>query len=450
MFFDRTEGRHGRAGTILRRILPKTLLGRSLLIIVTPLILIQVVMAFIFYDSHWYRTTETIAAAIAGDVALIAEHFSRYPGEPDQAWISAQAMERMDLQVLYRDGETISSEPAFVSKWTAPYFLTAALDDLVPWPYRIDGRLYPREVYIDIQVPTGVLRIIVPKGRFASTNTYLFVLWMGGTTLILLFLAIVFMNGQVRPLRRLARAADDFGKGRDDPGFRLAGAAEVRQAAAAFLKMKERILRQISQRTELLAGVSHDLRTPLTRMKLQLAMLGDGAEIDDLRSDVQEMETMVESYLSFARGEGAEETEETDLAALLRETVGAARRDGSTVRLSTESQLTMPVRPVAIRRTVNNLIGNAQRYARNIEVHARRLNGMIEIAIDDDGPGIPPGELDSVFKPFYRLEPSRNRETGGAGLGLTIARDVVRGHGGDIRLSSSPLGGLRATITLPL
>jgi len=434
----------------VKRVLPKTLLARSLLIIVMPLIIIQVVMAFVFYDAHWYRANTRIAKAIAGDVALIAQQFADYPGDANQAWMMTQAQDRMEFQVLYRAGETISDEPAFVSKWTAPFFLTASLDELLPLPYRIDGQRYPREVFIDVQVPAGVLRVVVPESRFATSNTYLFVLWMATTSLILFLVATVFMGTQTRPIRRLARAADAFGKGREVPGFTPSGATEVRQAAAAFLTMQERIQRQMSQRVEMLAGVSHDLRTPLTRLKLQLAMLGDSAEIEDLKSDLAEMETMLEGYLAFARGEGAEVAEETDLSAMLGEVVNGARRDGSTIDLVADDHIMLPVRPVSLKRSLTNLVTNAQHHAQNVRVEAGRRNGAIRITVDDDGPGIPEAEYEGVFKPFYRLEPSRNRETGGTGLGLTIARDVVRGHGGDITLARSPMGGLRARITLPL
>ncbi len=435
---------------IVKRILPKTLLARSLLIIVTPLIVIQVVMGFIFYDAHWYSVNTRISDAIAGDVAIIAQQFEDFPDDVDRAWMAAQAQERMDMQVLFRVGETISDEPPYVSKWTAPYFLTAALDEVLSHPYRIDGTYYPREVYIDVQVPDGVMRVIVPETRFATSNTYIFVLWMGGTSLILFLVATLFMGTQTRPIRRLARAADAFGKGREVTGFRPSGATEVRQAAAAFLTMQKRIQRQMSQRVEMLAGVSHDLRTPLTRLKLQLAMLGESPEVADLKSDVDEMETMLEGYLAFARGEGAEAAEDTDLAALLREIVDGACRDGSTIRLRTDSHIVLPVRPVALKRSVTNLVTNAQRHASSVEIEAGRHNGAVEITVDDNGPGIPEDEFEGVFKPFYRLEPSRNRETGGTGLGLTIARDVIRGHGGDIILGRSPLGGLRAQITLPI
>jgi len=262
----------------------------------------------------------------------------------------------------------------------------------------------------------------------------------------------VFMRNQIRPLRRLARAVDDFGKGRETGDFRLEGATEVRRAAAAFNLMRYRVTRQITQRTEMLAGVSHDLRTPLTRMKLLLAMLPESQEVADLKADVAEMEKMIGGYLAFARGEGTEQPVETDLTMLLKDVVGSALREGTaTIDLHTEED-SMPVllRPAAFKRCIGNLIANAQRYARTVSIRAGHRGEAIEITIDDDGPGIPPEQREEVFKPFHRIDRSRNPETGGIGLGLTIARDVIRSHGGDLVLTDSPSGGLRARLRLPI
>ncbi|MEM7652550.1 MAG: ATP-binding protein, partial [Pseudomonadota bacterium] len=301
---------------------------------------------------------------------------------------------------------------------------------------------------------------IVPRERLFSATTYIFLLWMVGTSLVFFAMAMVFMRNQIRPIRRLASAADRFGKGLDIPTFKPEGATEVRRAAAAFNQMRARIERQMRQRTEMLAGVSHDLRTPLTRMKLQLAMISDAQGADDLATDVAELERMIEGYLMFARGEGTELAEETDLLLLLRRAVGDQVRGGQAVELEfsghlahANTQLELPLRPQAFRRAITNFLTNADRYAENTVVTiTERLGngpGSVEITIDDDGPGIPPAEREAVFRPFYRVDWSRNTSTGGVGLGLSIARDVVRGHGGDVMLSESPLGGLRVFIRLP-
>jgi two-component system osmolarity sensor histidine kinase EnvZ len=291
---------------------------------------------------------------------------------------------------------------------------------------------------------------VAPRRRLFSSTTYIVILWMVGTSLALLAVATIFMRNQVRPIRRLATAADEFGKGRDSDDFRIEGASEVRQAAAAFNLMRDRIRRQLSQRTEMLAGVSHDLRTPLTRMKLALAMMGDGPDVADLKGDVSEMERMVGGYLAFAKGEGREPAVEIDLSELLHEVVGAALREGANIQLDAEEDLRLTLRPEAMRRCLTNLIGNAQRHAKSIWVAAAYHGDAVEITIDDDGSGIPPDKREEVFRPFYRIDSSRNPETGGIGLGLTIARDVMRSHGGELTLSESPQGGLRASLRLPV
>jgi len=274
---------------------------------------------------------------------------------------------------------------------------------------------------------------------------------MVGTSLVLVAIAIYFLRRQVGPMRRLAHAAESFGKGIQVIDFKPQGAAEVRQAARAFLLMRERIQRQISQRTEMLAGVSHDLRTPLTRMKLQIAMTPETELVAALKADVADMERMVEGYLAFARGEGSERPVDTDLGALLDEVVDGARRHGAMITMDGDANgLHLTVRRDAIKRALTNLTDNAARHGERIRLAVGRTDDMVEIAIDDDGPGIPAEQRDSVFKPFFRLDSSRNPDTGGVGLGLTIARDVVRNHGGDLVLGESPLGGLRAAARLPL
>ncbi|MHA1564383.1 MAG: ATP-binding protein, partial [Alphaproteobacteria bacterium] len=262
--------------------------------------------------------------------------------------------------------------------------------------------------------------------------------------------ATLFMRNQVSPIKRLARAADNFGKGRDAPDFRPSGATEVRQAATAFLAMRDRIKRQIQQRTEMLAGVSHDLRTPLTRMKLQLAMFKKNPEIDDLSADVAEMERMVNGYLDFARGEGSEAPTRTDIIPVLEAVVHDARRAGVTIDLTAQGPLELPLRQDAFRRCMTNLISNAARYGQRIVIAADRDGNTLKITVDDDGPGIPAAKREEAFRPFQRLDESRSPDTSGTGLGLSIARDIVHGHGGEISLAQSPLGGLRAVVSLPL
>ncbi len=439
----------GGAPSGLKRFLPRTLFARTLLIIVTPVILAQAVATWIFYDRHWDTMTNRLATAVAGDIAMVAELLERDPSPDNRQRVIAMAARSSDLIVTLEPGHTLA-EPTRKLRGLLEKTLGQALNERVHRPFTINTEVAREWYEIRVQMPDGVLSVMSPERRLFSPTTYIFILWMVGSALVLFAIAIVFMRNQIRPIRRLAIAADSFGKGRDVPNFKPEGAQEVRQAASAFLKMRERIQRQITQRTEMLAGVSHDLRTPLTRMKLALDMLGEGPEVEELMTDVAEMETMIEGYLAFARGEGTEAVQPTDLSRLLNEVVAGARREGADVTLEPAEDLALPLRPNAFRRCLANLLANARRHAGHIWVSAQRRRNLIEIVIDDDGPGIPAKAREDVFKPFFRLETSRNKATGGAGLGLTIARDVVHSHGGDITLSDSPHGGLRVLVRLPV
>ena len=437
-------------GIGLKEYLPRSLLGRSLLIVVTPLVILQVVSAFMFYESHWDKVSRRMARSLAGDVASLIAIVRRYPEAPDRDWAFSMVARNKELSVNLLPGAILPNE---APPWTDDLgrLLADEMAGLVQKPIRVDTESVDRHVIIDVQLPDGVLTVVTTRKRLSSPTTTVFVLWMVGTSLILLGVATIFMRNQVRPIRRLAVAADAFGKGRDVTSFKPEGAKEVRQAASAFLAMRERIQRQISQRTAMLAGVSHDLRTPLTRMRLQMEMMGVAEEaVTALKGDIAEMEHMLEGYLAFARGEGSEPQKPSEMGALLADVVAQARRNGGVVDLHTEGPITVPVRPNAFRRCVTNLLENALRYARHVSVRIGRRDDTVELLIDDDGPGIPEAHREDVFKPFYRLEGSRNPVTGGVGLGLTIARDVVRNHGGDIALADAPTGGLRVRVRLPL
>ena len=440
--------RSGFSG-LIKRILPQTLFGRSLLIIVTPVILLQVVATWIFYDRHWDTMTNRLAYAVGGEIGMVIEQLERDDSIMDRTETLAMAARTMDLIITFEPNAILPPQRQKLSS-LLERTLGMALDERVRKPFVINTRVASSWIEIRVQMADGVLSVMSPERRLFSSTTYIFLLWMVGAAMVLFAIAIIFMRNQIRPIRRLAAAADAFGKGRDVTRFKLEGATEVRQAAAAFLIMRERIQRQISQRTEMLAGVSHDLRTPLTRMKIQLELFGDCQEVEDLKVDVIDMEQMIEGYLAFARGEGTEAPVPTDLNRLINEVVSSARRDGAIVDLHLEGELSLPLRPNSVKRCLANLIGNARRYADHVWVQAGRRDDAIEITVDDDGPGIPVSSYEDVFRPFFRLEGSRNRSTGGVGLGLTIARDVIRSHGGDITLSDSPRGGLRAVVRLPV
>ena len=433
----------------IKKFLPKGLLGRSLLITVTPLVILQLVSAAIFYETHWDKVTLKLARGVAGDIAAVISLMRQAPDTDGWDRVFNIAASNMGLVVALKEGAVLANVAPSPSG-LAERMLTRAMNSHVSKPFHLDTESSDRLIIIDVQLASGVLHVTTTRKRLFSSTAYVFVIWMVGTSLTLFVVATIFMRNQVKPIRRLAIAADEFGKGRDVSKFKPEGATEVRQASSAFFAMRDRIGRHISQRTDMLAGVSHDLRTPLTRMKLQLEMLGDGDGMEDMKADISEMEHMLDGYLAFARGEGEEDPRPTDFTALLGEAAAQARRKGGAVDLHTEGQLMVSLRPYAFRRCLTNLIDNATQYADHVSVRAGQRGDAIEVTIDDDGPGIPEDQFDEVFKPFYRIEGSRNPVTGGVGLGMTIARDVMRGHGGDIQLGDSPNGGLRVRLRVPL
>jgi two-component system osmolarity sensor histidine kinase EnvZ len=432
----------------IKRVLPRTMFGRSLLIVIMPLLLLQAIATWIFYDRHWAAISWRLSSGVVGDVALVIETLDHIGSEAAVTRLLARAEGLTDIHyTLARDARLPPPAPPGGTRLESQ--LRQAMLGRISEPWRITGLDNPDGLRIEVQLKRGVLTASVPWNLLYSYTTYMFVMWMVGSSLVLLAIATVFLRNQVKSLRRLAAAADNFGKGRYVPFFKVEGAIEIRRAAVAFMQMRDRIQRQIRQRTQMLAGVSHDLRTPLTRMKLALEILGDDPVVEELKSDVAEMEHMVLGYLDFARGEGSEVPVETDLSLLLEDVAATMRREGASLTLSAPPECLMTVRPNAVRRCLVNLVANARRHAAHVWITAAAGAEGLDILVDDDGPGIAPADRERVFRAFVRLDASRNPSTGGVGLGLTIARDVARGHGGDIRLETSPYGGLRARLHLP-
>jgi two-component system osmolarity sensor histidine kinase EnvZ len=436
---------------MLKRFLPKSLFGRWLLMLVTPVVLLQIVATTVFYQAHWDSVSRRLALGVAGEVALLIDSRTLIPDAALQDRLLYLADRHMQLTIEFHPGRQLPPDVPRVRFYSIlDNMLSQALRERVSSGFDIDTRRGDGIIEIQVQLPDGVLVARTQEKRLFSATTYTFLIWMVLTSVILVGIAILFLRNQVRPIRQLAEAADAFGKGRDVADFRPAGAAEVRRAAAAFIAMQRRIQRQISQRTEMLAGVSHDLRTPLTRMRLELELLGDEDRTRDLKRDIADMEKMIDGYLAFARGQEREAAADTDLSSLLGQVASDARRQGGDVTLRPTGRIELPLRANAVKRALTNLVENALRHAGRVEIGATLAPGAVEIAVDDDGPGIPPDQREEVFRPFFRVDRSRNPATGGVGLGLTIARDVVRGHGGDITLLTSPLGGLRALVRLPV
>jgi two-component system osmolarity sensor histidine kinase EnvZ len=439
---------HVPGRSLIRRILPRSMLGRNLLMILIPLVALQAVALQIFYGSHLDLVSRRLSGGIAGEIEFTLELMQRFPGHENTLWILKTARDLFTLDLRLDPDATLDLRPRVNILGPMDDDLAAALRERVRLPFTMDWTSDPRSVLIRLQVPEGVLTIVAPRKRLYTGTIFLFVAWVVGTSAILFLISAMFMRNQVRAIRRLARAAEAFGMGRDIGPIRPEGPTEVRQAATAFNRMQERIRRFLAQRTEMLAGVSHDLRTPLTRLRLALAMLPPREEfrqdVAEMTADVEEMERMIGGYLAFARGEGVEQAEPVNLSTVLEEVAAGARRAGAEVAVDVPQDLTLPLRADAVRRAITNLVDNARRHAHHVALTAIDQGRAVLVTVDDDGPGIPPERRESVFRPF------ETGAAGGTGLGLTIARDIVRAHGGEIELDQSPLGGLRARIRLPL
>jgi two-component system osmolarity sensor histidine kinase EnvZ len=446
----RVIGAWDRFGSWLNSVMPKGLYARALLIILAPMVILQSVIAFVFMERHWNTVTQRLSAAVVQDIAALIDVYKVYPQDADKTQIRRIAQNRLGLTIDFLPANEMpppGPKPFFSLLDQA---LSIQLRQQIGRPFWIDTVGRSALVEIRIQLDDAVMRVFARRSAAYASNSEIFLFWMVGTSLVLITVAILFLRNQIRPILRLADAAESFGKGREVPNFRPRGAREVRRAAHAFIEMKTRIERSIEQRTTMLAGVSHDLRTILTRFKLELALAGDSAEIEAMKKDVDEMGRMLEAYLAFARGDSGEQSAATDMAEFLEELKADAERHGHRTTVVFHGHPIVTVRPAAFKRCLGNLVSNAARFAQAISITGHRDHRWMTISVDDDGPGIPAQLREEVFKPFLRLDDARNQDEGGTGLGLAIARDIARSHGGDITLGESPLGGLRATVRVPV
>jgi len=442
-------------GRFIKRGLPRGLFGRSLIIIVAPMVILQAIVTYVFFERDVDAATRRLSRDIAADVSLLIAVENNYHGA-QRVELRTLAGKMLRFDISFMPGQKVLP-PTKQTRYRSN--IDRALDETLAQQIGA-GRHFQtigagNDFDIRVEVHDGVLRMIVPRDRATVSAPDIFILWMVGSALILLALAILFLRNQVRPIERLARAADAFGKGRAVPDFKPYGAIEVRRAAEAFLTMRDRLERHLQQRTDMLAGVSHDLKTPLTRIRLQLALLKPSADIDAMRNDVVQMEHMLSEYLDFARGGAGEQSTVADITAVSRDAAERAVRarmaEPRRLVVDTTSPITMAVKPNALGRCVTNLADNALKHGRHVFVSfAQDSDKFVEIFVDDDGPGIPADKREDAFRPFYRLDEGRNLQSGGVGLGLAIARDIARAHGGDLLLDTSPQGGLRATIKLPV
>ena len=430
---------------IYKKIIPSSLLGRSLIIVFAPILILVVLTTFIFYQTSWSIISKRLAQSVVADINVIVKLIDQ------NLKLEAIQIAKKDfkMDVIYKKDTDLNPLSFRPQRGILPRRLQQSLEELER-PFFYDLSNLEKGAAIAIQLNNDLLIISVHKDRLYNESAFVFLLWMFFASLILLLLSYLFMKGQIRPLKRLAIIAETFGRGLDAPELKGSGSLEIRQTTNAFNQMRTRIKRFIKQRTDMLAGVSHDLRTPLTRMKLQLSLMKDDDAKKELEYDIKEMTAMLNSYVSFVRGETPETIENIQLNNLIKNICQNLDREKYEITETYSRKIDTSGRPLQIKRAIQNILDNARRYASKIQIDVSANNDECFISISDNGPGIPEKNYEDVFKPFFTLDPSRNKMKGESGLGMTIARDIIRSHGGDIKLSPSSIGGLKTVINLPI
>ena len=430
---------------IYKKIIPSSLLGRSLIIVFAPILILVVLTTFIFYQTSWSIISKRLAQSVVADINVIVKLIDQNL-KPEAIQI---AKNDFKMDVIYKKDTDLNPLSFRPQRGILTRRLQQSLEELER-PFFYDLSNLEKGAAIAIQLNNDLLIISVHKDRLYNESAFVFLLWMFFASLILLLLSYLFMKGQIRPLKRLAIIAETLGRGLDAPELKVSGSLEIRQTTNAFNQMRTRIKRFLKQRTDMLAGVSHDLRTPLTRMKLQLSLMKDDDAKKELEYDIQEMTAMLNSYVSFVRGETPETIENIQLNNLIKNICQNLDREKYEITETYSRKIDTSGRPLQIKRAIQNILDNARRYASKIQIDVSANNDECFISISDNGPGIPEKNYEDVFKPFFTLDPSRNKMKGESGLGMTIARDIIRSHGGDIKLSPSSIGGLKTVINLPI
>ena len=431
----------------VKKILPERLFYRSLIIVATPIILLQIIITIVFFDSLWIKANKGMTRSLVGEIETLFDVY-KYPDVEIKQSIINLYNQNFDFGITLKEDELLPEKKA--ERWYSPMdrSLRRELKPVFGNSYWFDTTSHKEVVELRIKYQNGLLQIFFPKDRIAPSSTRIFALWITLPGLLLIMIAIVFLKNQTRPIVKLAKAAESFGKGEFIKEFRPSGAKEIRQAAYEFDKMRKRITIQLHQRSEMLSGISHDLRTPLTRLKLQLSFLKQQDLAKKMSDDIEEMERMLNEYLEFARFQKNEETETANLNDVIVKIV--EKYQDKKININLEENLTINMRLNSFKRCLMNLIDNGLSYGKKVEIFTKKTLSNIIIFVDDDGPGIPEKEHQNVMKPFYRIDKSRGQNKAGVGLGLSIANDIIRSHGGNISLEKSPLDGLRVKISLPL
>jgi len=431
----------------IKKILPKRLFYRSLLIVAAPIILLQIIITIVFFDSLWIKSNKGMTRSLVSEIRTLYDVYKNPDAVQKQTIINLYN-KNFDFNISFKPNEILPKNST--ERWYSPMdrSLRRELKSAFQHSYWFDTTSYKEVVELKIRHMNGVLQIFFPKHKIAPSSARIFALWITFPGFLLIFIAIVFLKNQTRPIANLAKAAEKFGKGEYIKEFKPSGAQEIRQAAYEFDKMRKRISIHLKQRSEMLSGISHDLRTPLTRLKLQLALLKQQDLAKKMSDDIEEMERMLNEYLEFSRNQKNEDTGIIEINSLIDEVV--KKYNTEKIKINFNNNIEIPLRQNTFKRCLNNLIDNSLSYGKKVEISTKKIVNDLIILIDDDGPGIPKEEYEKVMKPFYRIDKSRGQNKSGVGLGLSIANDIIRSHGGNIFLEKSPLNGLRVKISLPL
>jgi len=429
----------------LKKILPKQLFYRSLIIVATPIIIMQITISIVFFDSLWIKTNKGMTRALVSEIATFVD---AYENEINKKKKIIDLFENhLQFNITYETNKEFPD--IFNERWFSPIDRSLRRElKSQNFNYWFNTSEYKNLIDLRIKYKDGYFQFFIPRERLTSSSVRLFALWITLPAILVIFIAILFLKNQTRPITKLAEASERFGRGEDVEEYRPSGALEIRKAGLEFDRMRKRILRHLNQRSEMLSGISHDLRTPLTRIKLQLAFIKDKEITNKLSRDVDEMEKMLNEYLQFSRSNFTEKSEKFNLSELISSTV--SKYENKSILVDNQGEIFFIGRKNLIKRCLNNLLDNAINFSKNIKVKHQKIKRSVLIFIEDDGPGISSSEYENVFKPFYKVDKSRNQTKSSVGLGLSIASDIIRSHGGNIELGKSEMGGLKIKIFLPV